>query len=812
MAEPTIQIEYHQGLEALEKLLAGVKRPGDFYVHGTIEVPLPRVEVDGTGVLSFPLPEAQVRDLIAQASLAPYGRGEETLLDTSVRKVWQITPDKVRIGGKSWPQTFESILSQVSAGLGCERAAVSAELYKLLVYDRGAFFVSHRDTEKAEGMFGTLVIGLPSAHRGGELVLRHSGREVTVDLSQAESSELTFAAFYADCEHEVRPVAAGNRVCLVYNLIQTPTRKGGRQPLTAPDYASETSTAAEMILATMSRAEAPVKLAWLLEHQYSPAGLSFAGLKNADAALVGVLSQAARQAGCDVHLAMVHIEESGSAELGYDTYRRSRGRWHRESEDAACESYEVIDVSESSQAVDEWVDSQDQRVMIGRIPLAGGELLPQGSLDDEEPDEQRVSEATGNEGASFERSYHRAALVLWRRDRFRDVLLQAGVGAAFPLLKDLIRGVRTAAASEADRREALAFAARVIEAWGATRPYFWYGKQDDRPARSAMLNELLRLGDVDLLERFLSDVVTREYDGSENQALAAAARVLGPDKFGPLFAGLVTQKMPSLPRECIGLLSGLIAAQESSREKPWLDGAYEVCAAAVAGLEKVGDPEALEPHERWQRPEKERAVDAASMADLLTSLAAIRARDLEESALASLCARPAVFDPSAVLVPALVLLGERQKGANAPSFARAQLWKHAAEFLLARNEAPPEAPKDWLQEVKLNCRCEDCRELEAFAQDASSQVHRFRVRQDRRVHLAHAIQSAALDMTHVTERTGSPQTLVCTKNRRSHLERLKQYKEDIASMTVLASLADTSTRELAALAGRIQAATGCAKG
>lgn len=34
------------------------------------------------------------------------------------------------------------------------------------------------------------------------------------------------------------------------------------------------------------------------------------------------------------------------------------------------------------------------------------------------PDRQKLMEASGNEGASYERSYHRAAVVLWRRDRY----------------------------------------------------------------------------------------------------------------------------------------------------------------------------------------------------------------------------------------------------------------------------------------------------------------------------------------------------------------------------------------------------------
>src|SRR5207249_2848272 len=109
------------------------------------------------------------------------------------------------------------------------------------------FFVAHRDTEKEEGMFGTLVIVLPALHRGGELVVKHSGREVTVDLSSKEVSDLGLVAFYADCEHEVRPITEGHRVCLIYNLVQQGAKKAKEVPLSAPIYASEAIAAAAML-------------------------------------------------------------------------------------------------------------------------------------------------------------------------------------------------------------------------------------------------------------------------------------------------------------------------------------------------------------------------------------------------------------------------------------------------------------------------------------------------------------------------------------------------------------------------------------
>ena len=129
-----------------------------------------------------------------RAERAPYGKGEDTIVDTSVRKVWQIAPGKVKISGKSWSAIIEAILSKVKAGRGCADASVTAGLYKLLVYDRGGFFLAHRDTEKTAGMFGTLVVTLPSTYRGGALRIRHAGREVTLETNAADPSEVSYVA------------------------------------------------------------------------------------------------------------------------------------------------------------------------------------------------------------------------------------------------------------------------------------------------------------------------------------------------------------------------------------------------------------------------------------------------------------------------------------------------------------------------------------------------------------------------------------------------------------------------------------------
>jgi predicted 2-oxoglutarate/Fe(II)-dependent dioxygenase YbiX len=211
--------------EGLAEILSAVRRPGDFYASGRIELLAPRIEVEGVGPIALPLLPVQAEQLIAAAEQAPHGRGADTLVDTAVRRTWQIAPDRVRIASKHWPRTLDEIVTRAVEGLGVSEP-VAAELYKLLIYDEGSFFVSHRDTEKAPGMFATLVLALPSQSAGGELVVRHKGRETRLDLRCEEPSEIAFAAFYADCVHEILPVTSGCRATLVYNLVARKKERG----------------------------------------------------------------------------------------------------------------------------------------------------------------------------------------------------------------------------------------------------------------------------------------------------------------------------------------------------------------------------------------------------------------------------------------------------------------------------------------------------------------------------------------------------------------------------------------------------------
>jgi len=75
-------------------------------------------------------------------------------------------------------------------------------------------------------MFGTLVLQLTSEYEGAILRV-HSpshpdeSKEFDFGINPSNANSMNFAAFYADCYHEVSSLTIGSRIALVYNLTAT---------------------------------------------------------------------------------------------------------------------------------------------------------------------------------------------------------------------------------------------------------------------------------------------------------------------------------------------------------------------------------------------------------------------------------------------------------------------------------------------------------------------------------------------------------------------------------------------------------------
>lgn len=63
--------------------------------------------------------------------------------------------------------------------------------------------------------------------------MQHHGKQVEFDWSAQSASTIQWAAFYSDCEHEIKTIIEGDRITLTYNLYVTEAR-GVEIPLYVP--------------------------------------------------------------------------------------------------------------------------------------------------------------------------------------------------------------------------------------------------------------------------------------------------------------------------------------------------------------------------------------------------------------------------------------------------------------------------------------------------------------------------------------------------------------------------------------------------
>jgi len=134
---------------------------------------------------------------------------------------------------------------------------------------------------------------------------------------RGSKTALSLVAFYADCRHEVLRVTSGYRIALTYNLLlEGDTSRPGGDDGTAAELAD---LLREHLSTPVARhyggpaAEVPNRLLYLLDHEYTPRGLSWRRLKGADASRVALLRAAADGVGCAAILALADIKTTHSA-------------------------------------------------------------------------------------------------------------------------------------------------------------------------------------------------------------------------------------------------------------------------------------------------------------------------------------------------------------------------------------------------------------------------------------------------------------------------------------------------------------------
>lgn len=407
---------------------------GEFSFGEETELPYshPRIMIEGMNErLAFPLPVFQAQQVIQQAEKAPFGKGLNTVLDESVRKAWQIDASRVRFDApEDWNSVVASLARDCGANLGLttqQRSNVAANLYKMLLYEPGGHFQKHRDTEKEPGMFGTMVLQLPSQHSGGGLVVYHGKEERRYDFSQDSANGCFLTAFYADCEHQFLPVTSGYRLCLVYNLVLQRKSQNSSELPTAESLTAQTRTLLRLERQWCDQTVGDRPMGYLLEHQYTETNLRFRNLKARDKQVAEMLQSVRDENGNPVFVvALLLLEkyEQGSCEASGGYYGRGS---YSDDDDHVMD--EIIDSRVNTTL---WIGPNDEPLRNFKLRFTlENQLLSREDEDElfegEEPDRQEYESYTGNAGPTLEYWYYKSAIVFWPRRLQMQIASEAGM-------------------------------------------------------------------------------------------------------------------------------------------------------------------------------------------------------------------------------------------------------------------------------------------------------------------------------------------------------------------------------------------------
>ena len=172
-----------------------------------------------------------------------------------------------------------------------------------------------------------------------------------------------------------------------------------------------------------------------------------------------------------------------------------------------------------------------------------------------------------------------------------------------------------------------------------------------------MIVALTKLNAPALLERFLREVITSSYDGSEKSALLAAVSALGDTQAAAVLSGLMSARMPERPNECSELLLAL--SENPSLCFP------EAAEAAVAAIDFIGAHDKGTETLDWEPEEPQRLLDPQFLENLLRALQRFKGGTLCGAAAEKIASHPEIYCPVTLVVPAIerICAGRRQQTA-----------------------------------------------------------------------------------------------------------------------------------------------------
>ncbi len=637
----------------------------------------------------------------------------------------------------------EAVVAKIKEEMFTE-FSFTPSLYKLLLYKTGSFFKPHRDSEKVDGMFATLVIQLPSLYKGGQLIVRHDGKTVTSDFSSTDSSNTFgtfFTAFYCDCEHEVLKVTEGYRVCLVYNLIS---------------HRSEIPTAPRRqaleneLITLIENWQHCGKLVYALKHKYSESNLSFDQLKSTDRAIANFLIYIAKANDLNVYLAIFNKQSSGQS-TDYVDFRRRRNRY-------GDDEYSDVDVDFDSDDAD---FSHGKSYSLSKLVSIDGaeiatrsmhvdfekEVIPEDCFENIDP-YRKTAEPTGNAGVDVTRFYRSAAIVFWPKKFLLEVLQKGGVSSVEldKLFLREIESLRGKVKDDSVTTKLKNWAHKIILSGG--------NKSID------VIRAILEMKDVELIQTLFSK-------GVHLNEVLTSLMVDVCEKYGwQAFSTQVPHMFGKLSKEIgIQLLGQIATLTDINNEKKEI--VHKIMEVILEKNKTISKASTLSSYTWYVSPPTMEEKMKKRLDEQEFLLSACRLAEKIDFNINDFAKAKSLL----LFVPVLLRLVPN-KSKTLTSF-----WKDVAlhfEREMVKETSKPIVVPNWRRSDKTGCSCRDCTPLNAFLASDTETIS-FKMGKDRRLHL-HRKMNQMSDLSHETDRGGNIGTLVIRKTS-------KMGSEDVEKIT-----------------------------
>ena len=749
-------------MQTIEKklltLLKSIEGNGSFVTSGIQNFTLPGLHIQGIGEIGFPLTAIQAKEIIKISKKAPFGKGSKTITDTTVRSAWEMDAHQLSFHHDAWDGFIKKILADTKIGLGIEEGVVTASLYKLLLYEAGDFFLPHKDSEKEPGMFGTLVIGLPASHTGGELHIRFDGREEIIDFSPATGNyKMPYVAFFADCDHEIKPVTSGYRICLVYNLLHASSSK----KVESPRFMSQAKDMAALLETLADSIENQPKVV-LLDHQYTPANFSLTSLKHHDKPRAEALLAAADKAGYFARLGLVTHYKMGEMEGGnYDDYyygsRYPSGRY-REPEEVSATMGEVY---ETYTRIEHWADNKGPD--LGTFILDQEDLITDRKIGTEDPIEKEEEGFTGNAGMTIQYWYHYGAVILWPKSKHFALLSVAAVPVRLQWLYFYLQnwGNKELRSREQAKQLLLDFQGLELkEERGEARDF------------NAIAAVLSKLKDEKFLLNHCADLLVTVFDKIAVKSWANLLQQYRPDIFAPIFEKAAHTDNVFVVNHLLKLLEYIEVLDGVALNDFFFDQVHNIpLYITKIELSHLGKSYG------YDEDETRKAVITSILEKVLSFS---EYYDQDEAWMKSTLNVITRSLPRKYVnrVLAVILLSQE------PEHGRLVKALHSicAREISARAAAMPTPPPDWTRDVPTSGTHDKqiWDTLSPFLRSPTERIFEYRMNESSRQRMENAIKHVTIDLRMETIKKGTPYTLKITKTQGAYERAFKKWEEDVA--------------------------------